>query len=88
MSTRLMLEIAAIVISTGSADPTLIEGIIALTGASLLDDIKALPIVAASPGAYEAIVEAGKLAYTLAYRYVYYASIGKHDPANHVYTEY
>jgi hypothetical protein len=54
----------------------LIEGIIALTGASLLDEIKALPQVAAVPGAYEAIVEAGKLAYTLAYRYVYYASIG------------
>jgi hypothetical protein len=62
--------------STGSADPALIEGIIALTGASLLDEIKALPPVAAVPGAYEAIVEAGKLAYTLAYRYVYYCSIG------------
>ena len=60
------------------ADPTRIEGIIALTVASLLDEIKALPPVAAVPGAYEAIVEAGKLAYTLAYRYVYYVSIGTH----------
>jgi hypothetical protein len=53
--------------------------IIALTGASLLDSIKEIPQVAAAPGAYEAIVHAGQIAYTLAYRYVYYVSIGEYS---------
>lgn len=58
-------------------DRAFLESVIALTGASLLDVIKELPPVAATPGAYEAIVRAGQIAYTLAYRYVYYVSVGE-----------
>jgi hypothetical protein len=66
-----------VAINTGSLDVDLIKEIIELTGASLLDSIKEIPIVAAHPGAWEAIVKAGQLAYTAAYKHVYYVSIGE-----------
>jgi hypothetical protein len=59
-------------------DPSFIKEVISLTAASLLDVIKTLPPVVAHPGAYEAIVHAGQVACALAYRYVYYVSIGEY----------
>ena len=48
---------------------------IELTGASLLTDIALLPGIKGVPGAYEAVVLAGQLAYAHAYKYVYLVSI-------------
>lgn len=60
-------------------DPTIIGEVISLTGASLLTEIKLIvPAAAESPEVYNAIVLAGQLAYAAAYKYVYYASIGKY----------
>jgi len=56
-------------------DPELIGEAIALTGASLLQDLKVIPGIADVPGAYELVVAAGQLAYAEAYKYVYYVSI-------------
>ena len=58
-------------------DKHLIEEIISLTGESLINRIKHIPEVVAHPGSWDKIVEAGRLAYADAYRYVYYVSIGK-----------
>lgn len=56
-------------------DTTLITKVIGLTGASLIDDIKVLPEIAAIPGAGDAIIYAGQLAYAASYKYVYLVSI-------------
>jgi hypothetical protein len=56
-------------------DPTLIGDVIALTGASLIDEIKEIPEIAAIPGAGDAIIYAGQLAYAASYKYVYLVSI-------------
>jgi hypothetical protein len=58
----------------------IIEEIISLTGNSLINQIKHIPEVAAHPGSWDKIVEAGRLAYADAYKYVYYVSIGKLIP--------
>jgi len=52
-----------------------IEEVITLTGNSLINRIKDIPEVAKYPGAWEAIVASGRLAYADAYKYVYYVSI-------------
>ena len=48
---------------------------IVITGASLLPLLEELPGIKGVPGAYEAVVFAGQLAYAEAYKYVYYVSI-------------
>jgi preprotein translocase subunit Sec61beta len=52
-----------------------ITEVIELTGASLLDEIKLVPGIAGNEQAYEAVVAAGQIAYSEAYKWVYYASI-------------
>lgn len=56
-------------------DVETITAAITLTGASLLPEIAKLPGVQGTPGAYEAIVLAGQMAYAQAYQYVYLVSI-------------
>lgn len=56
-------------------NPLLIKEAIELTGASLLPQLKEIPGIAGVPGAYEAVVLAGQVAYAEAYKYVYYVSI-------------
>lgn len=56
-------------------DPAIIGEVIELTGASLINNIAEIPEVKAIPGAWEAIVYAGQLAYASAYKYVYLVSI-------------
>lgn len=56
-------------------DVQIITEAIELTGASLLPEIAKLPGVEGTPGAYEAIVLAGQMAYAHAYKYVYLVSI-------------
>ncbi|KAJ4984534.1 trichothecene efflux pump [Stagonosporopsis vannaccii] len=55
--------------------PKVIEEAIVITGASLLPLLEELPGIKGVPGAYEAVVLAGQLAYAEAYKYVYYVSI-------------
>jgi len=55
--------------------PKIIEEAIVITGASLLPLLQELPGIKGVPGAYEAVVFAGQVAYAEAYKYVYYVSI-------------
>ena len=55
--------------------PALIEEVIKLTGASLLEPIAEIQGIKGVPGAYEMIVAAGQIAYAESYKYVYYVSI-------------
>ena len=55
--------------------PAVIEEAIKITGASLLPALQELPGIKGVPGAYEAVVIAGQIAYAEAYKYVYYVSI-------------
>ncbi|KAF3046268.1 hypothetical protein E8E11_000634 [Didymella keratinophila] len=55
--------------------PKVIEEAIVITGASLLPLLEELPGIKGVPGAYEAVVLAGQLAYAEAYKWVYYVSI-------------
>jgi hypothetical protein len=59
------------------ADPEAIKDVITLTGQSLINRIKDIPQVAEHPGAWDAIVVAGRLAYAQSYKYVYYVSVGE-----------
>ena len=59
----------------GITNETIIGEAIELTGASLLPAIGELQGVRGVPGAYEAIVLAGQMAYAEAYKYVYLVSI-------------
>lgn len=52
-----------------------ITEVIELTGASLLEEIKQIPGIAGNEKAYEAVVAAGQIAYSEAYKWVYYVSI-------------
>ncbi len=56
-------------------DETIIGEAIALTGASLINEIAELPGIKGVPGAWEAVVYAGQLAYAASYKYVYLVSI-------------
>lgn len=56
-------------------DITLVTEVIQLTGASLIDEIREIPQIAAIPGAGDAIIYAGQLAYAASYKYVYLVSI-------------
>lgn len=53
----------------------LIGEVIELTGASLLAPIAEVPGIKGVPGAYEAVVLAGQMAFADAYKWVYYVSI-------------
>lgn len=55
--------------------PALIGEVIELTGASLLPAIEEIKGIKDVPGAYEAVVLAGQIAYAEAYKWVYYVSI-------------
>jgi MFS family permease len=55
--------------------PKVIEEAIVITGASLLPLLEELPGIKGVPGAYEAVVLAGQLAYAEAYKWVYYVSM-------------
>ena len=48
---------------------------IQLTGASLLEELNQLPGIQGSPLAYQAVVQAGQVAFAESYRWVYLASI-------------
>jgi hypothetical protein len=69
--------IIPVLLRNGVADPAHIHKAIELTSQSLINKIKDIPGVSTHPGAWEAIVKAGRLAYAESYRYVYYVSIGK-----------
>lgn len=56
-------------------DPHVIEEVITLTAASLIEVFPAIPELAKTPGAVEAVTLAGQLAFAAAYKYVYYVSI-------------
>lgn len=56
-------------------NPLLIKEAIELTGASLLEELNAIPGIGGVPGAQELVVAAGRIAYAEAYKYVYYVSI-------------
>ncbi|MCJ1278699.1 hypothetical protein MMC21_006516 [Puttea exsequens] len=59
----------------GIMDKKVIQEAVVLTGASLLEGIRVLPGIAGKPGAWEAVVLAGQVAYAESYRYVYLVSI-------------
>ncbi|EME89075.1 uncharacterized protein MYCFIDRAFT_185508 [Pseudocercospora fijiensis CIRAD86] len=52
-----------------------ITEVIQLTGVSLIDEIANVPGIAGVPGAWEAVVRAGQVAFAESYVYVYYVSI-------------
>lgn len=56
-------------------NPETIEGVIELTGAALLDEIKLIPGIAGNETAYQMVLGAGQLAYAESYKWVYYVSI-------------
>ncbi|KAL4781581.1 fungal trichothecene efflux pump [Aspergillus varians] len=57
-------------------DVELITEAIELTGASLLEGLHHIPGIAGNQAAYDAVVQAGQIAYAESYKWVYYASIG------------
>jgi hypothetical protein len=59
----------------GIVNTTYIGEAILLTGASLLDDLRAIPGIAGNETAWEMVVAAGQVAYAESYKYVYFASI-------------
>jgi len=65
----------AMVVKLNITDLTLVEEAIKLTGASLLEELNAIPGIGGVPGAHELVVAAGQIAYAEAYKYVYYVSI-------------
>ena len=59
----------------GITNTTYITDAIALTTASLLNDMQAIPGISGNTTAYEMIVAAGQYAYAESYKYVYLTSI-------------
>lgn len=72
---KAMAHIGGYMNSIGITNETVIGEAIQLTADSLIERIAELPGVAGVPGAHEAIVHAGQVAYAEAYVYVYYVSI-------------
>lgn len=68
-------HIGGVMISYNITNETVIAEAISLTSASLIERIAVLPEIAAVSGAYEAVVEAGQLAYAESYVYIYLVSI-------------
>lgn len=61
----------------GLTNVTIITEALELTGASLIQDVAAIPQIAKlGPAVYNEFVIAGQVAYADAYRYVYFVSIG------------
>lgn len=60
----------AMELELGITNPEAIETAIALTGASLLEEIKLIPGIAGNDTAWEIVVGAGQIAYAESYRYV------------------
>jgi hypothetical protein len=67
--------IGGTMVSIGITNSTYIEEAIALTGASLIEELKAIPGIAGNETAYEMVVYAGQVAYAESYQWVYLASI-------------
>lgn len=67
--------IGGTMVEIGITNTTYIGEAIALTGASLIDDLKAIPGIAGNDTAWEMVVYAGQVAYAESYKYVYLASI-------------
>ena len=63
------------VLELGITNVSYIGEAIALTGASLLEDLKMIPGIGQNETAYQMVVAAGQLAYAESYKYVYLASI-------------
>jgi hypothetical protein len=59
----------------GINNSTVIEEVIGLTGASLLNDLRNIPGIGNNETAYQIVVKAGQIAYAESYKYVYYVSI-------------
>ena len=59
----------------GVTNTTLIGEAIAITGTSLIQELKTIPGIAGNYTAYEIIVGAGQVAYAESYKWVYLASI-------------
>ncbi|KAF2708227.1 putative MFS drug efflux pump [Pleomassaria siparia CBS 279.74] len=64
-----------LVLKANITSPAVIEEVIVLTGAALLEEISMLPGIKGNEALYQAVVAAGQLAYAEAYKWVYYASI-------------
>lgn len=56
-------------------DPTAITHAIELTAVSLIEGIREIPGIAGNETAYQMVIDAGRLAYSKSYSYVYLASI-------------
>lgn len=67
--------IGSTLVQAGITSPAVIEEVIQLTGASLVDEIAQVPGIAGNQTLYDAVIFAGQEAYAASYRYVYLASI-------------
>ena len=65
----------AMQLELGIMDPKLIQEAIVLTGASLIEELKAIPGIAGNATAYEIVVTAGQIAFAESYKWVYLVSI-------------
>lgn len=66
---------APVLVEGGITSVTVITDVIELTAASLPAEIKLIPGIAGNDAFYNAIVEAGQVAYAASYKYVYLTSI-------------
>lgn len=62
-------------VELGITNETYIANAIAITGVSLLPELKLIPGIAGNDTAYDMVVLAGQTAYAESYVYVYYVSI-------------
>lgn len=67
--------IGGAMVGLGITNETYIINAILLTGASLLEELKAIPGIAGNETAYNIVVRAGQEAFSNSYSYVYLASI-------------
>jgi hypothetical protein len=65
----------AMVLELGIKSPVAIKEAIALTGASLLEELKMIPGIAGNETAHAIVVKAGQIAFAESYRWVYLVSI-------------
>ncbi|KAI4215605.1 MAG: hypothetical protein LQ351_002074 [Letrouitia transgressa] len=59
----------------GITDVTYITEAITLTGAAMIEELRAIPGIAGNEAAYQMVVRAGQIAYAESYKYVYLTSI-------------
>lgn len=67
--------IGGTMVEMGITNTTYITTAIELTGASLIQDLRAIPGIAGNETAWEMVVYAGQIAYAESYKYVYLVSI-------------